>query len=298
MLISQEKINYLWRYAANLPLISIAPKAIIDKLVEILSTGPVPRHVAFVMDGNRRYARKYGIPVAEGHYAGFETLITLLKVCRGLGVKNVTAYAFSIENFNRSPQESETLFDLVRDQLWSMVTSDDDKSVREIGWRIRFLGDRNLLAPDLQEKMAKIEEMTRLGTAININICCPYTSRDDMTHAIAELASSSCDVPPDLSTFESKLYTFGDPVDLFVRTSGETRLSDFLCWESVGPQTDIEFVPTLWPEFNSFHFLRLVLRWGYRKAVSYSPVVQSLEQLPPPPPQISVSSKKGVKKQE
>lgn len=266
-----------------------------DKLIDILSTGPIPRHVAFVMDGNRRYARKYGLQMGEGHYAGFQTLVSLLKVCRGLGVKTVTAYAFSIENFNRSPQESETLFDLVRDQLWSMVTSDDDDSVRSVGWRIRFLGDRSLMAPDLQEKMAKIENLTKSGTAININICCPYTSREDMTHAIAEVASTP-ESPPDISSLESKLYTFGDPVDLFVRTSGETRLSDFLCWECIGPQTDIEFVPTLWPEFSSYHFLRLVLRWGYRKAIAYPPTVDSLDQLPPPPPQISVTSHKFAKK--
>ncbi|KAL9099433.1 MAG: hypothetical protein Q9163_005069 [Psora crenata] len=151
-------------------------------LIGALRHGPIPQHIAFVMDGNRRFARSHGIETVEGHNLGFEALAKILEVCYKSGVKVVTIYAFSTENFKRSKYEVDALMDMAKVKLAQLVHHGD--LLDRYGACIRIIGQRELIKPDVLEAMDRAVNMTkRNGNAI-LNICCPYTSHAEMTTAI------------------------------------------------------------------------------------------------------------------
>ncbi|RHZ59983.1 undecaprenyl diphosphate synthase family protein [Aspergillus thermomutatus] len=161
---------------------------IIDRLRELLigalKQGPVPQHIAFVMDGNRRFARSHGIETVEGHNLGFEALARILEVCYKCGVKVVTIYAFSIENFNRSKFEVDALMDMAKVKLQQMAQHGD--LLDRYGARVRVLGRLDLLKPDVLEAVNRAVGMTSRNGERVLNICFPYTSRDEITGAIRD----------------------------------------------------------------------------------------------------------------
>ncbi|KAF4768208.1 hypothetical protein N7455_012117 [Penicillium solitum] len=155
-----------------------------ELLIGALQQGPVPQHVAFVMDGNRRFARSHGIETVEGHNLGFEALARILEVCYKSGVKVVTIYAFSIENFKRSKFEVDALMEMAKVKLSQMAQHGD--LLDRYGAKVRVLGRLDMLKPDVLEAVNKAVDMTSRNGDRVLNICFPYTSRDEITSAIRD----------------------------------------------------------------------------------------------------------------
>ncbi|CAF9916044.1 MAG: cis-prenyltransferase [Heterodermia speciosa] len=155
-----------------------------ELLIGVLSQGPIPKHVAFVMDGNRRFARHHGIETIEGHSIGFEALVRILEVCYKTGVRVVTIYAFSIENFKRSKYEVDALMDMFKVKLAQLSQHSD--LLQRYGARIRVLGQRELVKPDVLEAIDRAVELTKDNGDAILNICFSYTSQDEMTSAIRD----------------------------------------------------------------------------------------------------------------
>lgn len=229
-------------------------------LLKILKNVPVPRHVGIVMDGNRRWARRKAQPLVEGHSSGFAALAPILDLSFSAGIKEVTIYAFSIENFRRPHHEVDNLMDIARDKLRSIA--DQGEVAEKHGVQVRVLGATEMLPQDIQEVCAELVARTALNGNFVLNICVPYTARDDIVHAIRIVATEQKeDITED--TLSKALYTGNcRPLDLLIRTSGTHRLSDFLLWEiDQDTRTRIEFVPQLWPEYSPRHYFMSLMRW-------------------------------------
>ncbi|KAL8968279.1 MAG: hypothetical protein Q9183_002537 [Haloplaca sp. 2 TL-2023] len=165
-----------------------------ELLIGALRQGPIPQHVAFVMDGNRRFAKSHGIETVEGHNLGFEALAKVLEVCYRSGVKVVTVYAFSIENFKRSKYEVDGLMDMAKIKLAQLSQHGD--LLDRYGVAIRVLGQRDLLKPDVLAEIDRAAQMTsRNGDAI-LNVCFPYTSHEEITTAIKSTVVDYCKPNP------------------------------------------------------------------------------------------------------
>ncbi|KAF2841783.1 Undecaprenyl diphosphate synthase [Patellaria atrata CBS 101060] len=330
-----------------------------ETLVGALRQGPIPQHVAFVMDGNRRFARSHHIETVEGHNLGFEALARILEVCYKSGVKVVTIYAFSIENFKRSKYEVDALMDMAKVKLSQMAQHGD--LLEQYGASIRVLGQKELVKPDVLEAIDRAVSLTAGNKKAILNVCFPYTSRDEITTSIRntvidfskpdppplrrpfseshitrnirqqnlgtvteESPNLSPDPSPSLNLVEHRnadganssntsiasaifnhsashtansssttlesvqhgnsnlpdpekinaqtltdhMFTTGTPpLDLLIRTSGVQRLSDFMLWQC-HEETEIVFLDCLWPEFDLWHFLPVLVewQWGRRKA--------------------------------
>lgn len=169
------------------PPIEFAISHLRELLVGALKQGPVPQHVAFVMDGNRRFARTHGIETVEGHNLGFEALARILEVCYKSGVKVVTIYAFSIENFKRSKFEVDALMEMAKVKLSQMAQHGD--LLDSYGAKVRVLGRLDLLKPDVLEAVNRAVDMTSRNGDRVLNICFPYTSRDEITTAVRDTVS-------------------------------------------------------------------------------------------------------------
>ncbi|KAL3895599.1 MAG: hypothetical protein SGPRY_013474, partial [Prymnesium sp.] len=208
------------------------------QLCRVVQTGAMPKHVGFIMDGNRRFARDRGVEVAEGHRRGYGKLEEALRWCCELGVKAVTVYAFSIQNFKRSCEEVEALMALCEEKLQYMCG--EDSVIQQQGVRVRVVGDLSLVSQSLRQKMHAVMKDTQGNSRHALTICFAYTSRNEMAAAARRLGAACADgklQPGDVSEelLERCLYTSPPgcpPVDLIVRTSGEKRLSDFLLWQS------------------------------------------------------------------
>lgn len=150
----------------------------------VLSAGPVPNHIAFIMDGNRRYAKKRNMAEGDGHKAGFSALLSILRYCYELGVKYVTVYAFSIDNFKRKPKEVQSLMDLMRQKIDELLQK--ESIVNEYGIRLHFIGNLQLLAEPVRVAMEKAMRVTAQNNQRVLLICIAYTSRDEIVHAVQE----------------------------------------------------------------------------------------------------------------
>lgn len=206
-------------------------------------------HIAIIMDGNGRWAKKRGLPRSLGHKKGAEVVKEITKAAGNLGVKFLTLYAFSTENWNRDKDEVDTLMDLLRQYLKS-----DLKEIQDNGVRIMFIGERSMLAPDIAESMKKIEADTADNQKMTLCIAISYGSRQEIVNAtrkIAVLAKRGDIQPEDIDSrmFSDMLYTkdIPDP-DLVIRTSGEMRISNYLLWQIA--YAEFFFTDVLWPDFN------------------------------------------------
>lgn len=207
------------------------------------------RHIAVIMDGNGRWATKRGLPRSAGHKKGAEAVKAVTRAAGELGIEYLTLYAFSTENWQRSPEEVDTLMDLLRDYLKS-----DLKEIQENGVRIRFIGERDMLAADIVENMKKIEAETAGNTKMTLCIALSYGSRHEIVNAARKIAmlAKRGDILPedvDIKMFSDMLYTkdIPDP-DLVIRSSGEQRVSNYLLWQIA--YSELYFSPVLWPDFN------------------------------------------------
>lgn len=206
-------------------------------------------HIAIIMDGNGRWAAKRGLPRSVGHKKGAETVKEITKAVGEAGVKYLTLYAFSTENWQRSPEEVETLMGLLRQYLKA-----DLQELQENNVRIRFIGEREMLAADIVASMAKLEADTANNDGLTLCIALSYGSRQEILGAVKKVASlmqkgdlSVDDV--DAKMFSEMLYTRGMPdPDLVIRTSGEQRISNYLLWQIA--YAEFYFSQTLWPDFD------------------------------------------------
>ncbi|PIK50837.1 putative dehydrodolichyl diphosphate syntase complex subunit DHDDS [Apostichopus japonicus] len=218
------------------------------------------KHIAFIMDGNRRYARKSSIDRQEGHLQGFNKLAETLQWCLDLGITEVTVYAFSIENFKRSKDEVDGLMHLARQKFEKLL--EEKNEIMKHGVCIRVLGDLTLLPKDVQEVVADAMYISRNNTRAILNVCMAYTARHEITNAFKEVSwgvSKGLLKPSDISeeVLEKCFYTSHSPdPDLLIRTSGEVRLSDFLLWQHYSV---LAFVEVLWPEYSIWHFFQGIL---------------------------------------
>lgn len=230
---------------------------------KILQSGPLPKHVAIIMDGNRRFARENNKKTIEGHVSGFEKLVEALTWCYSMNIREVTVYAFSIENFKRSKEEINGLFDLAREKFQRLL--DEKDKINKLKVCIRMFGNITLLPADLQKLIAQVVEISRHNSNLFMNVCIAYTSRDEMAMAVNDICNGVKEEKLEFSDIDEKLiekclYTSNSyDIDLLLRTSGEVRLSDFMLWQS--SFSVLSFVKEMWPELNIWNFYMAILNF-------------------------------------
>lgn len=214
-------------------------------------------HIAIIMDGNGRWASKRGLPRSMGHRKGAETVKEITRAAGDLGVKYLTLYAFSTENWQRSPEEVNTLMGLLRQYLKS-----DLQEIQKNGVRIRFIGERQMLDADIVASMAKLEADTTGNEKMTLCIALSYGSRQEIVGAVKKIAAlaKKGDIQPeeiDARMFSDMLYTkdIPDP-DLVIRTSGEQRISNYLLWQIA--YAEFFFSEVLWPDFTKQHLEAII----------------------------------------
>ncbi len=223
----------------------------------------IPNHVAIILDGNGRWAKKKGMPRTYGHVKGCENLEKICSVAKELGVKYLTVYAFSTENWKRSKEEVDALMKLFRNYMKKCI-----KISRDNKMQVRVIGDPTAFDPDLQEKIKELEEYSSQYDELYFQIALNYGSRDEIKRAVQKMTE---DVkaeklnPEEISeqTISDYLDTKGLPdPDLLIRTSGEERLSNFLMWQLA--YTEFYFTDVAWPDFNKAEFEKAIAKYNQR----------------------------------
>ena len=200
------------------------------------------RHIAFIMDGNGRWAQKRGMPRNCGHAVGAETFRRIAEYCRKIGIRYMTVYAFSTENWNRPPEEVQTIMNILADYINQCAEKTEDENIH-----VRFIGNLSVFSQDLREKMEKIDFQTA-HNSFDLNIAINYGGREELVHACQALVR---DGKTDITEADiaANLYTANCPdPDLIVRTGGDTRISNFLLWQSA--YAEYYFTDVLWPDFS------------------------------------------------
>ena len=225
----------------------------ISKLVKTTNL----QHIAIIMDGNRRWAKNKGLPSAVGHKKGVDALKKTVYACDDFGIKYLTVYAFSTENWKRPKDEVDALMKLLKDYLKNCI-----KRANKNNMRVRVIGDKTGLEPSIQEKIQELEEISSQNTGINFTIAINYGSRDEMIRAMRKLMTDckNGDILPDEiseDVFAHYLDTsdLPDP-DLLIRTSGEVRLSNYLLWQLA--YTEFYFTDVFWPDFNKEELVKAI----------------------------------------
>ena len=212
----------------------------------------MPEHIGIIMDGNGRWAKQRGLPRTEGHKVGAEVFRKITDYCAKIGIKYVTYYAFSTENWKRSQTEVSKIMDIFRDYLEEMQEREDENEAA--GYNIRFLGNREGLPGDIVTMLETVESESDDKDKIHVNIAVNYGGRDEIVYAakrLAEMVGSGELDPEDIDEelFAGMLYTSGMPdPDLIIRPSGELRLSNFMTWQSA--YSEFFFDDVLWPDFT------------------------------------------------
>ncbi len=236
------------------------------KLLKEVKAKPLPNHVAIIMDGNRRFARRRGLPSYVGHVFGSRKAEQVLEWCFELGIKTLTIFAFSTENFRRSEEEKRHLFSLIEDRLRKLAR---DKRIHRNRVRVRIVGRKDLLPENVLSAVEEVEEATRRYDKYRLNIAIAYGGRQELMDAIREILRKVKagilkveDITPEV--IEEHLYANGDyaKVDLLIRTGGEQRLSNFLPWQSANCVA--YFCDVYWPEFRKIDLLRAIRTWQIR----------------------------------
>jgi undecaprenyl diphosphate synthase len=224
----------------------------------------LPRHVAIIMDGNGRWARRRHLPREAGHAAGVQRVRDIVRVANDLGIGNLTLYAFSSENWKRPPAEVGALMGLFRNYFRS-----DLNELIERGVRIRIIGNRSRVARDIHAMIEDAERLTIGNKGLNLTFAFDYGGQEEIANAARELARAAKEgrldpetITPEL--FATRLFTSALPEpDLIIRTSGEHRLSNFLLWQSA--YAELMFVDTLWPDFTAEKLTEALDRFAQRE---------------------------------
>ena len=232
----------------------------------------IPGHVAVILDGNGRWAKKRHMPRTYGHKVGSQVVEDMLSVVDDLGVKYFTVYAFSTENWKRSTEEVSTLMGILRTYLKDCVKKSMKNNVR-----CRVIGRREELSDDIVDSIINLEEKTKNNTGLNFTIAINYGGRDEITRAVKKIAAKvksgeiSCDDITE-ETISCYLDTWGLPdPDLLIRSSGEQRLSNYLPWQLA--YTEFYFTDTLWPDFNREEMIK-AFEWYNKRERRFGGVVE------------------------
>ena len=224
---------------------------------------PVPAHIAIIMDGNGRWAKKRGLPRTAGHKAGAETFRRIANYAKSIGLKYLTVYAFSTENWKRSEEEVSAIMELLERYLREAIADMDKNQVR-----FCFFGDLSRLSPQLQQEAALAAERSKKYAGVQVNSCLNYGGRDEILRAARRFARQCVDgqaVPEELTQaqFSDLLYSAGVPdPDLIIRPSGEIRTSNFLLWQSA--YSEYYFTDTLWPDFTARDLEKAIASYNHR----------------------------------
>jgi len=232
-----------------------------EKIKELVKKNDL-KHIAIIMDGNRRWAKERNLPSAVGHKKGVDALKATMRACDDFGIKYLTVYAFSTENWNRKPEEVNFLMDLLGETLKNEL-----KEMHENNVAISFIGDTTKLSDKLQKILANAVETTKNNTGVNLQIAFNYGSRAEIVKAVQEIVDSGTnEVTEELVS--KHLYTSNIPdPDLLIRTGGEMRVSNYLLWQIA--YSEFIVIPEFWPEFDKQklaecveEFNRRNRRWG------------------------------------
>ena len=238
----------------------LAPDSEDCLLTRALEPSRVPAHVAVIMDGNGRWAKLRNRPRGAGHKAGMETVRSTVETCSRLGVRFLTLYAFSVENWRRPKAEVEMLWRLLRTYLNRELAT-----LTKNGVRLAVLGRLDALPRTVRQDLEEVVEQTASHTGMHLNLAINYGGRAELVDAIRALVREYRDNPGliDEQAVAAKLYTAGMPdPDLLIRTSGEMRVSNFLLWQIA--YSEIYITEVLWPDFNRTELLRAVLEYQRR----------------------------------
>lgn len=208
----------------------------------------LPVHIAIIMDGNGRWAKKRGLPRSAGHSAGATTFKNIARYCNEIGIRYLTVYAFSTENWKRSKEEVDGIMNLLREYLI------DSANFKDENIRLTFIGDLSRLEPDILDLIDNAEKDSQDATGLQVNIALNYGGRDEIVHAVRRIAEDVSKGQMDIAdineqTVSDNLYTAGMPdPDLVIRPSGEYRLSNYLVWQTA--YAEFWFTDVLWPDFS------------------------------------------------
>lgn len=223
----------------------------------------LPQHIAIIMDGNRRWAKERGLPVGLGHKEGAKTLEKIVRYANKRGIKYITVYAFSTENWKRAEEEVKTLMTLFQSYLDDYSKRADSENIK-----VKVLGDITALSQGMQKSIINCMERTKNNTGITFNIALNYGGRDEIVRAVKKIAQKVEykelkveDINEDM--ISQNLYTAGEPdPDLVIRTSGEIRLSNFLPWQVV--YSEFLFVDKNWPDFSEADLDEAIIEYQKR----------------------------------
>ena len=224
----------------------------------------IPMHVGIIMDGNRRWAKKRGLIPQLGHKEGADNLIKIAEACTKIGIKYLTVFAFSTENWKRSEEEVEYLMNLFINSIRSFKSRSNEKD-----YRVQLTGDINRLNKELQEEILDVEELTKNNTGLTINFAINYGGRAEILNATKIIANelkngtiNEEDINEDLFNKYVQTKNSPDP-DLIIRTGGEQRLSGFLIWQSA--YSEFYFTNVFWPDFDKNELEKAVIEYSNRK---------------------------------
>lgn len=222
----------------------------------------IPNHIAIIMDGNRRWAKKRGLPTQLGHSQGAKTLEKIAVCCEEKGIKYLTVYAFSTENWKRSKEEVDYLMELLANNI-----KDFDKRFKNRNVRIKLVGDINGLPKKLQDGIIEIEERTKNKDGLTVNIAINYGGRAEIINAIKNIVKDYNEnkiEEIDEELVNRYMYTYNSPdPDLVIRTAGEKRTSGFLTWQSV--YSEFYYTDVLWPDFDENELDKAIEEFVNRK---------------------------------
>ncbi len=233
------------------------------RMADSVPAGKLPRHIAIIMDGNGRWAQKRAMPRTMGHRSGGKVALKIIEACHELGIECLTLFAFSTENWTRPKQEVGVLMDLFLSTLRERM---DDFHRRNA--RLQFIGDREGFAEPLRQEMYRAEEQTSGNGGLQLNLAVSYGGQQDITAVARRLARQVAEghlQPEEITEAHfNREVALGDqpPPDLFIRTGGELRISNFLLWQLA--YTELYFTDTLWPDFNARELRRAIDWYGAR----------------------------------
>lgn len=231
---------------------------------EILNKKKLPKHIAIIMDGNGRWAKRRSLPRLMGHRKGMESVRKVVKICRELGIKVLTLYAFSAENWRRPKVEIKALMSLLKRYIRSEINELHKNDIK-----VNVIGDLEKLPEDVLSLINDAVQKTKDNSGMVLNVALSYSGRDEILHAVSKIAEKITSKKLTLSeidekTFSEHLYTAGLPdPDLLIRTSGELRVSNFLLWQIA--YTEIYVMDVLWPDFRKQDLYKAIAEYQKRK---------------------------------
>lgn len=226
-----------------------------------IDSANLPQHIAIIMDGNGRWAQKHTIGRIRGHKKGAQAVRSTVRACREIGIKYLTLFAFSMENWNRPGEEVRALMSLLEEYL-----DKETEKLHRQGIKLTTIGELELLETRVKEKIRKAKELTKHNAKMTLNIALSYGSRDEIINAVKKIIQDSKEKKIDINkeTFSGYLYTHNMPdPDLLIRTGGEYRISNFLLWQIA--YTELYFTKALWPDFTKEQLQKAIASYQRRE---------------------------------